>query len=58
MDKTDLGSIGSKRHRFCVIQKKKVRCHGVCRGAFANSEETEVIMCPVYVKSFDSVVNC
>ena len=58
---TDVGSIGSKVVRFCVLQEKKVSCHGVCRGAFvleSGSGKTEVVMCPIYVDAFDSAVNC
>lgn len=48
------GSIGSKLLRLCVFQGKKVKCHGVCRGAFyfESSDSTEEFMCPVYVEVF------
>jgi hypothetical protein len=58
---TDVGSIGSKVVRFCVLQEEKVSCHGVCRGAFVSesgSGKTEVVMCPIYVDAFDLAVNC
>jgi hypothetical protein len=53
-------SIGSKRVRYCVLQEKEVSCHGVCRGAFVfeSFDETQVVMCPIYVEAFDLAVNC
>ena len=54
----ECGSIGSKALRFCFLQGKKVRCHGVCRGGFLfeKSGETKDVICPVYAEVFGAVL--